>query len=162
MRLICHCFTLWDLKKIMSLLTLPLTNGNISGPLWQTDLPDKKYFPAPRFLVLDLPQITFRPVSSSRVTPCVLFSASLPNKGLQMMQWRCLTAEPACGWTSLVPVALTVRWARPWSFPTDDLLTSWPWEHLINNSDINGLDNDNIIMTILSLTPPLSVDRMLH
>ena len=119
----------WDLKKIMSLLTLPLTNGNISGPLWQTDLPDKKYFPAPRFLVLDLPQITFRPVSSSRVTPCVLFSASLPNKGLQMMQWRCLTAQPACGWTSLVPVALTVRWAWPWSFPTDDLLTSWPVDH---------------------------------
>ena len=54
---ICHCLTLWDLKKIMSLLTLPLTNGNISGPLWQTDLQDKKYFPALRFLVLDLPQI---------------------------------------------------------------------------------------------------------
>ena len=100
--------------------------------------------------------------SSSRVTPVVLFSAFLPNKGLQMMQWGCLTAEPACGWTSLVPVALTVRWVRPWSFPTDDLLTSWPWEHLINSSDINGPDNDNIIMTILLLKPPFPVDRMLH
>ena len=101
--------------------------------------------------------------SSNGVIPSVLFSASLiPNKGLQMMQCRCLTAEPACGWTSLVPVALTVQWVRPWSFPTDDLLTSWLWEHLFNNSDTNGLDNSDITMTILSLKPPFPVDRMLH
>ena len=163
MRLICHCFTLWDLKKLMSLLTLPLTNGNISGPLWQTDLQDKKYFPALRFLLLGLPQINtdqFQRSNSLCFIFCLFTKQRIANDAMKMPDSRtCLWLDQlsACGVNGAMSAALKF----PHRWPVDQL-TSWPWKHLINNSDINGLDNDNILRTLLLFTPPIPVDRMLY